>query len=92
MVKREILNAEGSLMLVKVDLAEGFYGDIDQHPQEQISYIEKGEVEFEVDGVKRILKQGDSQYVPSNVIHRVRVIEECTIIDVFTPLREDLLK
>lgn len=91
MVKREILTAEGSLMLVKVELATGFVGDIDQHPQEQISYIEKGEVEFEVNGVKQILKQGDVQYIPSNIIHRVKVIEACTILDVFTPLRNDLL-
>lgn len=91
MVKREILSSEGSLMMVKVDLAEGFSGEIDQHPQEQISYIEKGKVEFEVDGVKRILKVGDVQYIPSNVIHRVKVIESCTILDVFTPLRAELL-
>lgn len=91
MVKREVLNAEGALMLVKVELPKGFSGDVDQHPQEQISYIEKGKVEFEVNGVKRILKQGDAQYIPSNVTHRVEVIEECTILDVFTPLRNDLL-
>lgn len=92
MVKREILNANGTLMLVKVELVKGFEGDIDQHPHEQLSYIEKGIVEFEVDGKKDILKQGDVQYIPSNVVHRVKVIEECVILDVFTPLREDLLK
>jgi len=78
-------------MLVKVNLAKGFNGDVDQHPQEQISYIEKGAVEFEVDGNKRILQQGDTQYIPSNVKHQVRVIEECIILDVFTPLRQDIL-
>lgn len=91
MVKREILSAEGALMLVKVELVKGFVGDVDQHHQEQISYIEKGVVEFEVNGVKRILKQGDVQYIPSNIIHRVKVIAACTILDVFTPLRNDLL-
>ncbi len=91
MVKREVLSAEGTLMMVKVELADGFIGDIDQHPQEQISYIERGSVEFEVNGVKRILKQGDVQYIPSNIIHRVKVIEACTILDMFTPLREDLV-
>lgn len=79
-------------MLVKVQLAEGFLGDVDQHPEEQISYIEKGAVEFEVNGEKRVLREGDTQYIPSNVQHQVKVLEECTILDIFTPLRKDLLK
>jgi len=92
MVKRNILNSDGSLMLVRVELQEGFHGEIDQHPQEQLSYIEDGKVEFEVNGKKRVLSKGDSQFIPSDVPHRVKVLEECIILDVFTPLREDLLK
>lgn len=92
MVKREILSSEGSLMFVRVNLADGFVGDIDQHPEEQISYIEKGIVEFEVNGKKKILRAGDVQYIPSNVQHRVKVVEECVILDVFTPIRKDLLQ
>jgi quercetin dioxygenase-like cupin family protein len=91
MIKREIVSAEGSLMLVRVKLPEGFEGDIDQHPEEQISYIEKGIVEFEVNGEKNRMIQGEVQYIPSNVTHRVKVIEDCVILDVFTPIRKDLL-
>lgn len=91
MVSREVLSSTGSLMLVRVNLAEGFAGDVDQHPQEQISYIEKGIVEFEVGGTKKVLHQGDVQYIPSNVEHQVKVIEECVILDVFTPVRQDIL-
>ncbi|OAT81873.1 cupin [Bacillus sp. MKU004] len=92
MVKRDVLSSEGSMMLVKVELAEGFVGDIDQHPEEQLSFIERGQVEFEVDGEKKILNVGDTQYIPSNVQHRVKVIEECVILDMFTPIRKDLLE
>ncbi|WP_100404675.1 cupin domain-containing protein [Bacillus solitudinis] len=91
MVKRDVLNTQGSLMMVKVELKKDFYADVDRHIEEQISYIEKGSVEFEVGGVKRILKEGDSQYIPSNIEHRVKVIEDCTILDVFTPIRKDLI-
>jgi quercetin dioxygenase-like cupin family protein len=91
MVKREILNAKGTLMMVRVELQKGFHGDIDQHPEEQLSYIESGKVEFEVDGETKLLEQGDHQYISSNVRHRVKVIEECVIIDIFTPIRSDLL-
>lgn len=92
MVSREILSAEGSVMLVRVQLAQEFIGDVDQHEEEQISYIEEGSVEFDVGGVARLLNKGDSIYIPSNVKHRVKVLEQCTILDVFTPLRKDLLE
>lgn len=92
MQKREILSAAGSMMLVKVELKKGFNGDVDQHVHEQISYIDQGIVEFEVDGKKAVLKKGDVQYIPSNVKHRVEVIEDCVILDMFTPIREDLLE
>jgi quercetin dioxygenase-like cupin family protein len=91
MVKRKIVSAEGSLMLVRVELEEGFFGDVDQHPEEQVSYIEKGKVEFEVDGEVAVLCEGDVQYIPPNVLHRVKVIEQSIILDVFTPIRKDLL-
>jgi quercetin dioxygenase-like cupin family protein len=90
MVKRKILSAEGCLMVVKVELPEGFHGDTDQHVEEQISYITKGKVEFEVDGKVSLLNEGGIQYIPSNVKHRVKVIEETIILDVFTPIRKDL--
>ncbi|RKL66098.1 cupin [Salipaludibacillus neizhouensis] len=92
MVKREVLSSEGSLMVVKVQIKKGFEGDTDQHPEEQLSYIEKGQVEFEVSGKKNILSASETQYIPSNEKHRVRVIEDCVIIDIFTPIRQDLLK
>ncbi|RNA67702.1 cupin domain-containing protein [Alteribacter keqinensis] len=91
MVKREVLASEGSVMVVKVELDKDFHGDEDKHVEEQVSYIEKGSVEFEVAGEKRVLHEGDVQYIPSNAPHRVNVIESCTILDVFTPVRKDLL-
>ncbi|GAE27310.1 pectin degradation protein KdgF [Halalkalibacter wakoensis JCM 9140] len=92
MVEREVLTHEGSLMFVKVALKKGFYGDVDQHVHEQVSYINKGSVEFEVNGITSVLKEGDVQYIPSNVEHRVKVLEDCIILDVFTPIREDLIE
>lgn len=91
MVKRKILSSDGNLMMVRVELPEGFHGDVDQHPEEQLSYIEKGKVEFEVNGEKKLINEGEVFHIPSNIMHRVKVIEECTIIDVFTPIRKDLL-
>ncbi|AOM81641.1 cupin domain-containing protein [Salisediminibacterium beveridgei] len=91
MVKKKVLMAEGNLMMVKVDIKAGFVGDIDYHPEEQLCYVERGIIEFELSGKKRMLRQGDVQYVPANAKHQVKVIDDCTLLDVFTPLRKDLL-
>lgn len=92
MEKREILTAEGSLMVVKVEIAKGFDGDPEhKHVHEQVTYIEKGVVEFEIEGASKTLKQGDVIYVPSNARHKLKALEDCIVLDTFTPLREDLL-
>lgn len=91
-MERTILIADGSLMLVKVVLPQGFKGELDQHVEEQVSYIESGKIQFTVDGVESVLSMGDALFIPSNVPHKVVVIEECTILDIFSPIRTSLLK
>jgi quercetin dioxygenase-like cupin family protein len=38
-----------------------------------------------------LLSQGGSIYVPSHALHGAKALESGTLIDVFTPIREDLL-
>jgi quercetin dioxygenase-like cupin family protein len=38
-----------------------------------------------------VLAQGESIYVPSNVRHGAKALEAGMLIDVFTPVRDDLL-
>lgn len=78
-------------MLVKVFLPKGFHGELDQHVEEQTSYIESGKIMFTIEGIERELTTGDALYIPSCVPHAVHVIEECTILDVFTPIRKIIL-
>lgn len=92
MINRKLLAADGASMMVRVELKKDFYADVDQHVEEQISYIETGKVEFEVGGVKSILDKGQTVHIPSNIKHRVKVLEDCVILDVFTPVRKDLLE
>ena len=91
-MKRNILIAEGSIMLVKVELPEGFQGELDQHVEEQVSYIESGKLEFTLNGKINVLSKGDALFIPSNVPHKVKVLETCTIMDIFTPIRSSLLE
>ena len=90
-VRRRILEAQGRLMLMEVAFAAGAAGYEHKHPHEQISYCVAGRFEYSLDGKTHVLSAGDSIYVPGNALHGARALEPGTLIDVFTPVREDLL-
>lgn len=91
-IKRQILGYDGELMMVRVVFEKSAIGVLHSHPHRQVSYIERGSFEVEIDGVKTVLRQGDSYFVPPNLIHGVVALEESSLIDVFTPLRQDFLQ
>lgn len=59
------------------------------HPHEQITNIIEGEFELTVDGEPEILKAGHYRVIPPEALHSGRSITACTIIDTFSPVRED---
>jgi quercetin dioxygenase-like cupin family protein len=90
-VRRRILQAQGRLMLMEVQFAADAKGYVHNHVQEQISYCIAGRFEYSLDGQTHVLTKGESIYVPSNVRHGATALEPGALIDVFTPVREDLL-
>src|SRR5436305_15099509 len=90
-VRRRVLEAQGRLMLMEVQFAVGAAGYVHNHIHEQISYCIAGKFEYSLDGRVHVLSAGESIYVPSNARHGAKALEAGTLIDVFTPLREDLL-
>jgi len=91
-VRRRILQAHGGLMLMEVQFAAGAAGYLHNHVHEQISYCTAGSFEYSLDGQLHVLAKGDSIYVPSNARHGAKALEAGTLIDVFTPVRDDLLR
>jgi len=91
-VRRRILQAQGRLMLMEVRFAADAGGYEHSHVHEQISYCVAGRFEYSLDGRTHLLSEGESIYVPSNVRHGAKALAAGTLIDVFTPVREDLLK
>jgi quercetin dioxygenase-like cupin family protein len=59
------------------------------HPHEQIGYIVKGKAKLKIGEKEHLLENGDSYYIPPNIEHGATLIEESTIIDIFSPPRED---
>ena len=91
-VSRKILAHVTNMMIVEVNFIKGAIGELHGHENEQISYIVKGSFQVEIDGKKEIIKSGDTFYIKPNVLHGVLALEDSTILDVFTPQREDFLK
>ena len=90
-VRRRILQAQGRLMLMEVAFEADAAGYEHSHAHEQISYCIAGRFEYSLAGQIHVLSAGESIYVPGNVRHGARALEPGTLIDVFTPVREDLL-
>ncbi|MCF7935750.1 MAG: cupin domain-containing protein [Synergistales bacterium] len=59
------------------------------HPHEQIVNVLSGELALTVDGSEHRLKEGGVVVVPGDVEHAAQAVEECRVLDVFTPVRED---
>ncbi|WP_438444387.1 cupin domain-containing protein [Gorillibacterium sp. sgz5001074] len=91
-VKRCILNANGGLMMMEVHFEQDAEGYQHSHVHEQMSYCLKGKIAFTIEGVETVISQGQTIYIPSGARHGVKALEPSALLDVFTPIREDLLK
>ncbi len=66
---------------------------VHSHPHEQVTLVERGRVDFFVDGQRRTASAGDVLVFPSNIQHGATILdEEVVLVDIFSPLREDFLQ
>lgn len=91
-VQRKIFEPGSSIMMMEVRFEEGAEGYVHSHPHEQMSYCLKGSIEFTIDGVKTVIRAGDTIFIPGGAKHGVKALEPSALLDAFTPLRDDLLK
>ena len=90
-LKRQMMGYDGKIMLVKVQFEEGAEGIMHKHYHSQVTYVESGEFRMTIGDEVRIIKAGDSYYIPTNVMHGCVCTSPGVLIDVFSPAREDFL-
>lgn len=90
-IRRKIMSYDNDVMLMKVAFEKGGIGNLHYHPHKQISYVAKGKFEVTIGEDKKLLSEGDVYFAPSNITHGVVCLEEGLLIDVFNPMREDLI-
>ncbi len=90
-LQRQILCYDPQLMMTRVVFEKGAIGSPHHHPHRQVTYVEEGSFEVEIDGKKEILKSGDSFFVPPDKVHGVVALESGALIDVFAPYRQEFV-
>ncbi|MET6594873.1 cupin domain-containing protein [Citrobacter portucalensis] len=90
-VTRRILAHGGNIMAVEVNFEQGAIGPMHNHPHEQLTYVLSGEFEFTIGEEKHIVRAGDTLYKQPNIMHGCVCLKPGTLLDTFTPIREDFL-
>ncbi|MFL4470927.1 cupin domain-containing protein [Tateyamaria armeniaca] len=91
-VTRQVLSDHPDLMVVAFRFAAvGAEGALHHHPHVQSTYVESGRFRFSLGGTTREVGPGDSFVVASDVEHGCVCLEPGTLVDCFTPRRDDFL-
>lgn len=91
-VTRQVLADHPELMVVAFRFLEaGAEGKLHNHPHIQSTFVESGRFRFSLEGEEFEVSAGDSFVIPTNAVHGCVCVEPGTLIDSFTPRRDDFL-
>lgn len=77
--------------LVRFLLSKGAEIPVHNHPHEQTGMLISGRLRLIIENEEFDVNSGDSWCIPGNASHYVDVIEDSTVVEVFSPVREDYL-
>ena len=89
---RKIRCYNEEMMLVEVIFETGAVGNDHTHPHTQISYVLSGEFTYQIEGREYALHQGDSIVVDGGKVHGCTCVKAGTLLDIFSPMREDFVR
>ena len=91
-VTRQVLSDHPDLMVVAFRFAAvGAEGALHDHPHVQSTYVESGRFRFSLGDETREVGAGDSFVIPSGQTHGCICLEPGTLVECFTPRRDDFL-
>ena len=90
-VRRRILAHTPEAMTVEVEMNAGGVGEPHNHVHVQTIFVAAGTFEFTIEGKAQTVSAGESLIIPSNAMHGAVCLEKGTLIDSFTPRRDDFL-
>ena len=90
-IVRRVVHTE-NLTIARLQIAKDAVVPEHSHINEQVATVERGALRFHVAGRDVVLRDGQSLAIPSNVPHSVVALEDTTVVDIFSPRREDWLR
>ena len=79
-----------NLMLSYLEMDDGAEVPLHHHPHEQGGMLIKGRLQLTIGDETRICEAGSLFIIPPNTPHRAVAVDgPCTVLDVFSPVRED---
>ncbi len=79
-----------NVMLSYLELEEGAVIPFHKHPHEQAGMLLKGNLELTIGDHARLCTPGDMFIIPPNTPHSAKPVDgPATVLDVFSPVRED---
>jgi quercetin dioxygenase-like cupin family protein len=82
----------GSMTIARLELQKDAVVPEHSHHNEQIATVERGALQFEIEGGQKVVRAGESLVIPPHVPHAVVALEDTVVVDVFSPAREDWIK
>ena len=71
------------------DIKKGSVMPRHQHLHEQITYVAEGTIEMVIGDEQFLFTQGMSHVIPPHTPHSAIAVEDCKVIDSFSPARDD---
>lgn len=90
-IRRRIYPPGQGIMSMALEFKAGSRGAAHAHPHEQITHVFSGRLEVTIEDTVHVIGPGEQLYVPGNMLHAVEALEDSSVLEVFTPLRDDLL-
>lgn len=90
-IKLKNLVQGDKIMLLKFVLEAGSIIPMHAHSHEQTGYLLEGELEFTIVGEVSVVTTGDSWCIAGGLEHRAVALKDSVVLEIFSPLREDLL-
>jgi len=88
-VRRRILGHASTGMMVFYKIDAGAEFPLHNHPHAQFGLFVEGSGLFRVGNETWKMKSGDTYFIPPGVMHELKTLEKCLVVDFFTPERED---
>ena len=88
LITRRMIHS-GQMTIARLQLLKDAAVPEHAHISEQVCTVERGALQFSIDGGQQVVRAGESLVIPPNVPHGVVALEDSVAMDIFTPRRED---